>query len=192
MKVGGIQAIFFDWHGVLENGSFRQMREDFVAKYPENESLGDSIQIIGRKYAIGEMSPEEFWSSLAAMTSKEGVAKVHSRRFQHDPNKALWAKIPELASKYALFILSDCSEDKAAFVRDHYDLSLFTDTFFSYQFKKTKTDPSFFADVLETAGESASSACMVDDSARKLEVAKEVGMETILFKSAEDIKSLLS
>jgi len=191
MNIDNINTIFFDWHGVLENGSFHAMRESLVAKYPERESLRERIQQRGEQYARGEITSDDFWSFLAEVTSAEDAILAKNARFQFDPNEKLWEMLPDLSKKYDIYILSDCPDDKAEFIREKYDLSVFNGVYFSYEFGKTKRDPTFFTDVLTKTKAHAESSCMVDDSERKVKVAKELKFQTILFRNASDLQQLL-
>jgi len=191
MALSGKKHIFFDWHGVLEVGSFHAIREHLVSTFSCKVGLREQIQQRGRAYASGSMTSDQFWSELAMLTSVEARDQAKEERFKKQPREELWSLLPSLAKRYDLYILSDCPRDKAEFIEERYDLTSFNDVFWSYKYGTTKRDGKFFTDVLSELGIHTREALIVDDSATKIDIAAELGIAGILFTSITDLSTLL-
>lgn len=78
-------------------------------------------------------------------------------------------------------------------IKKNNDLSAFKDTFFSNEIGMLKTDKGSFEFVLRKTGMHAKYCLFIDDAPENIEVAKSLGIKTILFKSLNQlIKELAS
>src|SRR3989344_2626823 len=153
MKLEGIKALLFDWHGVLDLRKFKDV-EERIAYYAGKLNSADLKVLHGRAddYARGimfpedsrmTMSPEEFWKFIGSYYQINPIKvqqDLESYLISVDElNKPLWNTLPDLSLKYKLGILSDCPPDKTELIRKEVDLSIFEGrVYFSSEHSFTK------------------------------------------------------
>lgn len=185
-----IKAIIFDWHGVLDMGSFMQALQDVSERTGKNfrelyEGLTEEKEACWR----GELPPEGFFVCIqrALGITDEERDSIHAAYMPIVPNEALWALLPSLKQQYTLGILSNAPSDKVAAIRKTMDLSFFDAVFFSCEKGKSKLDPTFFLDVAQALGEAPKDCLYVDDQLRYVETAERLGFQGCVFTQIDDL-----
>ena len=90
---------------------------------------------------------------------------------------------------YPLFGLSNWSLEKFALVKNNYQFfGWFEDILLSGQVRLNKPDKRIFRLLLDRIGKPAEECLLIDDSEINIIVAREIGLDTIHFLSAEQLK----
>lgn len=98
--------------------------------------------------------------------------------------------IEMLQEHFRIYIVSDNYRENIAYISQRYHFSEWSEKeFYSFDFKKIKSDPTFFQDLLEEIKVEASELLFIDDSIRKLESAQKNGIQGILFKNNEQLRN---
>jgi FMN phosphatase YigB (HAD superfamily) len=100
-----------------------------------------------------------------------------------------------LAARYPLYLLSDTNEIHFGYVRQTVEVvRLFEQCVVSYEVGVLKPDPRIYQEVLRRSGVPAEACVFIDDRPGNVEGARRVGMQALLFQSAErcaaDLESL--
>ena len=178
-----VKALVFDWHGVLDMTTFRDMANILI------EGSYQELNQLGNQYASGELSHEAFWEVIRSRYDNADEAKEYILQVQK--NEDLWKVIPALAEKYTLAILSDCPSDKADVIRRTEDLSLFQSVIFSYESSLTKKNPEFFETIKNELSLDGEDIIFIDDSETNIGRAQNSGLSTILYVG-QDLSYLIS
>lgn len=90
---------------------------------------------------------------------------------------------------YPLYGLSNWSREKFSGVQSRYDFfRCFEEIVISGDVRVAKPDPAIFRILLERIGRPAAECVFIDDSEMNIGVARTLGMKTIHFRSAEQLK----
>jgi putative hydrolase of the HAD superfamily len=145
------------------------------------------------RYDRGDLSPEEYWSSLAksagAQLTPEQFAQLRQwdlEMWSHDnPTMVEWLRhIHSSGIKTAL--LSNMPHDMVRHVRQTFAwLDQFDHQTFSAEVGLVKPDPAIYEHSLRGVGVAASEALFVDDKEQNAQGAQAVGIRAIQFRSVE-------
>lgn len=189
-----IKAIIFDWHGVLDESTYRGFSK-FLAGVIRMDAawIRGQVSAYEQQYIKGEIAPEVFWSELQAKLGLDHAQ--HSQAREHlltvRLNQDLWKQLPELQAHYRLAVLSDCPSDKLAFIRKTANFEHFAATQFSCESVTGKDDPAFFLAVCKRLGVQPAQCLYVDDTSKHIETAARLGFYTHLFVGAESFNKLV-
>lgn len=177
-----IRAIIFDLYGVLGLNGW----QDFKQQHFEGRwDLWEPLRVLGQKVDAGEATDEEFAAAIAVATGE--TAATVRYQFEHtQPNIVLLDFIKnELHGKYKIGLLSNASSDvlPGIFTREQQDL--FDARVMSVFIGLAKPDPIMFTHICEKLGVEPAECIMVDDQQRHLDIAARLGMQTILYTTAE-------
>ncbi len=90
---------------------------------------------------------------------------------------------------YELYLLSNFSAEKFPIMQKRFDfLTLFNDLVISGQHGLIKPDPAIFQLALERIGRKAEECLFIDDSPPNINIAQNLGFETIHFLSPEQLR----
>jgi len=189
-----IKGIVFDYGGVISiKGSFHQFTETFGPKYGKDaEELHDVIRESWDKARIGKISSEEFWKNVADYLNiaKEKLRSDCINFF--GINEEVVALIKQLKSDYKIGILSNQIKDWLEEILETTNLNKYVDVMIgSYDAKKAKPDLELFKELLEKMKLHPEEIIFIDDQEKNIPPAKELGINMILFKNNEQLKSEL-
>lgn len=179
-----MKALIFDWHGVLDNVEFEGLTRLLASLAGRSLSeIQQELKGIERQYARGDISPKVFWDNVQdkLMVTDEQLALARSYINSADLNRSLWDIITNLSSTYKLAILSDCPQDKANYIRQNIDLSLFEVVSFSAEKHLLKSEPEFFQNVANDLGLDSNECLFIDDREKNMALPKELGFNIHLF-----------
>jgi len=183
-----IKAIIFDWHGVLDETTYRGFSK-FLSDITGRNANGirGQVSVCEQQYIKGEIAPDVFWSELKGKLnlSNEQYTQARDHLLTVRLNQESWAQLPELQRRYQLAVLSDCPSDKMAAIRKAASFRYFAATQFSCESGMGKENPAFFRAVCERLGVEAAQCLYVDDTPKHIETASRLGFLAHLFVSAE-------
>jgi FMN phosphatase YigB (HAD superfamily) len=192
------QAIVFDFGGVMTKDSHWRAMDDFV-----RESLGLSQEEFETanldKYASLEQgeTDEEFWLSYAcdhwiALPSGWGALFRSAMKESLGINLGMYALVAELRGQFMLVaMLSNTTKRRSQVFRRFGLYEPFDPCLLSWEIGFRKPDSKAYEYLLDRLGLSAKEVIFIDNKLENIEVAKELGMDAILFESEEQLRQLL-
>jgi HAD superfamily hydrolase (TIGR01509 family) len=189
-----IQAILFDWHGVLDktllDGFF-----DFISL--ECSLSKDLLKVklgnICRNYSLGNILSDDFWEIVRQET---GASEFQLNKFKKyvnsiEINTELWKHLSILKKSYRLAILSDCPLEKVTLIRKNINLSLFDKVYFSAEENLDKKMTEFFELAIKSLDLKTTAILFVDDSQKNIDFASKLGVRGHLFTDFENFKNVI-
>lgn len=195
-----IKNLLFDMGGVVfrqdTNEAFRRFREagipnveDFMGKYGQKDFFLD--------IETGQIDADEFCRRMAQVAGRDSVSFAEAQHcwlgFFIDAPEERLDNLIALRRNYHVCLLSNTNPFIMDFTRSpRFSASgrtineCFDTQFCSYEMKAYKPHRDIFEKALQTDGMQADECVFLDDSARNLETAAQLGMHTILVESNQD------
>lgn len=184
-----INAIIFDFFGVIGKSTRRMMREHFNLTDQQYAELQNLHKMLDYEY-IGSRGYLEAFAKIVGSTYDE-VYKIYEdskSRFQHSQD--ILDYIAELHKKYKTALLSNVSPQAyGEFIKPV--IGYFDVVVTSYVTKYVKPDVRAYQFTAQQLGVDVSECLMVDDSHTNCEGARAAGMEAIEFTDLENLKQKL-
>lgn len=196
---GRAPAIVFDFGGVLIDWDPRYLYHKLFANDAEAaERFLDEVGFVewnleqdrGRPFAVAIKELAERFPHYA------DFIKAYDERWEESiggaiqPTVALLGALKEAG--YALYGLSNWSAETFRRIRHQYPfLDWLDDIVMSGDVQITKPDPRIYAILLERIGRPATECLFIDDSEANVAVAEQLGFDTVLFKSPDQLASEL-
>ena len=147
----------------------------------------------GWLFRKGKITKEEFWERAKRKLNIDGEKAYKVRELlysSYKPQKGMKELVETLKENYKVMVFSGNIEDRVEYLDKRYGLyDLFDDLVFSFDFGLTKRDIEFYKILLKKIDCHPQECVCVDDSERVLALEKSLGMKTILFKDAKQLKS---
>ncbi len=181
-EVDVIKAVIFDCFGVLVESSY----EPFKRKYfnGDAELIRKFIEVEDRS-SRGEITLDEAeveFAELAGISVEQCATELE----MNPRNEQLLAFIrDELKPVFKIGFLSNVARDRMQELFTPEDIALFDDVVLSFQVGLAKPDPKIFKLASERLGVRPEECLFVDDLARYLVGAEEVGMKTMHYRDNE-------
>lgn len=199
-----IKNIIFDLGGVLLNIDFNKTKrafENLGVKDFDHFYTKESANPVFEALETGHISKDEFYAALQKhcdpATSFIQIQQAWNEILL-DFRKESIAALPELGSRYNLYLLSNTNsihhmEFSAVFQREFngkiFD-DFFTRAWYSHLLQKRKPYPETYQYVIEEAGISAGETLFIDDAQANIEGAAQAGLQTKLLGPHERIENL--
>lgn len=199
-----IKNILFDLGGVILNIDFSLTKVAFqeLGMINFNEiCLQMTLQELFNDFETGKITAAFFRNRIRKFIPK----KISDNEFDRAWNSML-LDIPaerlkllsSLKSRYQLFLLSNTNEIHIKAFSDYLlktygfpDLThIFIKEYFSYKVGMQKPEPGIFEQIINENHLQKAEILFIDDTAKHIEAAKEIGFETLLLKKGVDICSL--
>ncbi len=172
------KVVLFDFFGVigyeLSPVWFRRYFDDSIADATKHRLVNPGD--------LGAISEEEMFENIGR---EVGVDAKQVRREWMELvtiNEEMVNFIKEVKKSYPVYLLSNALSGFLREILEKNDLyQLFDEVYISAEIHLAKPDPEFFRECLERIGAKAEETVMIDDNAKNLEGAREVGIDTILF-----------
>ena len=186
-----VEVIMFDFGGVIAEEGFRNGLRAIASKHGLNADafVKEGFDLVhSTGYVTGRSDEKAYWQALREKTGiqddDESLRKDILLHFVMRP----WIirvvkKLKERGQR--VVILSDQTNWLDDLDATHHFFKLFDQVFNSFHSGKTKRDPSAFDDVLNAVGVEAGEVLFVDDHPGNIERAREKGLHTILYETAE-------
>jgi len=195
-----IKGVIFDWGGVVidwQNDTlYRHISKrfnidlDYIRKRIENDLL--------RLVQIGEIDGKEMWKrffSSLDMELPEDYERLWLEKFEElcKINEKVMDMVKRLKEReYKTAILSDNEASHAAWGKKIGGFENFDIVVNSFEVKMLKPDEKIYNLTLDRLGLKAEECIFIDDKERNLPPAKKLGIHTIHFKNAEQLREDLA
>ena len=138
----------------------------------------------------GEISEREMFERLSKVTGVAPDTILQEWLDIAKIDKGVLSIINELRGKgYAVGLLSNAPPDFEERLLNRDDLYHYFDAMFISSVRKlAKPDPAFFYLALNEMGFKAEDAVFIDDNPVNIKASKEIGIDAILFKNAEQLR----
>ena len=190
-----IKVIFFDFGGVLIEVVHSTFAAEVQNRYGVDPGVADrwwSEQ--DDDYYAGRMGGDAFFSHYATIVGLDAepaeLERLYVSCLREKPGT--WQLARRLAGQVALSVISDMAPAPTAYIRQHFDMELFAKPLFSSEVGLTKRDERLFRLALTRHGITAAEALLIDDAPRNILIAAELGMDTVLFESVEQLVAELA
>ena len=186
------KTIIFDLGGVVFTDGTKNAIQKIAKNYeiPE-EKVKDILQWpIGTQYRIGEITVEEFRDKAKEYRDKPEInAKTLTNIWLegYTPITSTIEIIKKLQKEwYELLFLSDNVKERVDYLEEKYHFQeMFKDGVYSHLMWTRKPDLKMYTEALNKASNIAENCIYIDDKENLLLPAKELWMQTIHFKLAE-------
>lgn len=186
-----IKTILFDWGGTCAAGS--------VSAFVKNackilgvpfEPFKTSDVLFDSEYNKGKLTIQEFFSRYfpVSISEKQMEQLIETWKSTWNPEPAVMQLVKQLKKNYVLgvFSNSDSVNFQMGFEKGWYaDFSVLV---LSHEFGIAKPDKEIYEYAIQKTGCKAEKILFIDDQEACLKTAREMGMHTILFRSAEQLK----
>lgn len=193
-----IKYIIFDWGGVCSYAhALKDFARDFAAKTGKDK---DEIERVFREleypYETGRITPAQFWTDLRRRLGVDMPIEEIQAVMLHScdlSDKEVLNLILELRKKFKTILLSNNYEDLFAHTKKLYDLEKYFDfTFSSSSIGFKKPEREAYEHVLKTLDAKPEEVVFIDNKEKNIVGANDLGIKTIHFKDAEQLKKELS
>ncbi len=195
--MGKIESVIFDWGGVLIDdprpGLLRYCSEAFGIPLEEYTPVHDSFLDDFHK---GKISEEEFWRQISDKLGKP-MPTAHSHwydafRSAYVPKQQMFLLAASLHDKdYKTALLSNTEMPAVEFFHEQgYDM--FDVLVFSCVEGVMKPDRRIYEITLQRLGSIPGQAVFIDDREDYIKGAQEAGLNTVFFKSIDQVKDELA
>lgn len=192
-----IKTIVFDLGGVYFGPGTKSMLEKLykilgVSKETIDETFLGHYGKDASLYMKGKISREEFWEGVAKKLKikKEMIPKFQQIWYSaYKPIKGMRKLVLELRKNYRVIAFSGNTEGRIEYLDKKYGLNNDFDAFvLSFDIGFGKGEVEFCEALLKKINCKPEECAYVDNTQRFLDVAKQFGIKTILFKNAEQVR----
>jgi len=194
-KMGKIESVIFDWGGVLIDdprpGLLRYCSEAFGVPLEDYTPVHDSFL---DEFGKGKISEERFLQQISCKLGKSmpPVRWYEAFRSAYVPKQEMFSLASSLHDKgYKTALLSNTELPAVEFFHEQ-DYDMFDVLVFSCVEGLEKPDRRIYEITLERLGSKAWQAVFIDDRQDYIRGARDVGLNTILFKSVDQVKDELA
>ncbi|HLC70014.1 MAG TPA: HAD-IA family hydrolase [Patescibacteria group bacterium] len=188
------KAIGFDWGGVLYIYSFKLYHTASEYLQLPLEQVREVYFKHNHLLNLAECDPKDFWKIVFTELGRGEETDKFMKYINNMPLGALnhpMFSLVELIKKrgFKVGLLSNMSSLGALEIRSHGVEKIFEVVFFSVEEQLMKPDPRVYQSFAKRLGVEPNELIFIDDSAKSLESAPEVGYTPVLY---EDMPSLLN
>ncbi len=190
-----IQAIIFDLGGVLLDWNPRHVYSRYFDKPEEMEAFLSEIDFM--KWNAQQDKGRPFVEGVAELSARYPHRAELIRAYHEHWEDSVGGPIigtVEIARKlkqqgWHLYALTNWSAETFPIARGKYDFSgLFDAMIVSGEVQLIKPDPAIFQLAIQKTGVATPQCLLIDDNAENIAVAQRLGMQTVLFRSAEALE----
>ena len=194
-----IRAIIFDFGRVIsaqKPSSLFRSYEDELGLEPGTINFIMFDSEAWQEALVGRKTVEEFWyeigPELGLNSSDEVDAFRHRYHADEVINEGVLDLIHRLHGNYKLAVLSNSPPGLSQWLSDWKLLNFFEVVFCSGDEGIAKPDPNAFELTLERLGVEPDEAVFIDDTREHVEAAQKLGLQGILFTTAEELEKELA
>lgn len=193
-----IKAIIFDFGRVIsaqKPSSLFRSYEDELGLEPGtiNSIMFDSET--WQKALVGRKTVEEFWYDIGPELGLNSYEEIDAFRNRYRDDETINTDVLKLIQKlhghYRLAVLSNAPPGLSQWLAEWRILDFFDLVFCSGDEGIAKPDPKAFELTLERLGVKPNEAVFIDDTREHVEAAQKLGLQGILFTTAEELEKEL-
>jgi len=199
-----IKTIIFDLGGVYFTKGTDIAYKKLIKAFPDISPKKISGIIhggIGEKYRLGKITKKDFWSQ-----AKKNVGfNFDVKRFaeiwhsSYKLNKDVEMIVKKLRKHYKMVVLSGNTRERVKFLENKYGFKKYFDIIVlsynvganKYKGSITNVDSKIYEHLFRRLKQKGEGCVLIDDNKIFLEPAKKLGMKTIHFKNAKQLKKEL-
>ncbi len=160
------------------------------------EVVEKKIKPYEHRYDTALISSEDFWKSISKIlkiNNHNKVKKIYfGTKMKEKLNKNTVQIVKQLKKRYKVGILSNTNELDANINKKNNNFNLFSPVILSCEVGCRKPEKKIYQIALKKLKVKPSECVFIDDKKNNLSTAKELGIKTILFKSAIQLKKELN
>jgi epoxide hydrolase-like predicted phosphatase len=182
-----IRAIIFDCFGVLVGKGFEATYRSAGGDPVRDRAFIDDV--LGQSN-LGLITETEFRTAMAQQLKLSLATWQQAMREAEQPDTELLTYIKELRKTYKTAVLSNANTGVLEYrIGSDWLEASFDEVVVSAAVHMVKPDHRIYDYTLEKLGVSAAEAVFIDDREFFLGVARDLGMQTILFKHSDQLKA---
>ena len=190
-----IKAIIFDFGRVISGQKPLSLFRNYEDELGLEPGTINSIMFDSEAWQdalVGRKTVEEFWHEIGPELGLNSVDEVdafrHRYRADEEINQGVLDLIHRLHGNYKLAVLSNSPPGLSKWLADWNMLNFFKVVFCSGDEGMAKPDPEAFELTLERLGLKPNEAVFIDDTREHVEAARKLGLQGILFITAEELE----
>lgn len=181
-----IKAILFDFDGVLtvdKTGSRSVLNYISKATDIPFDTLKTEYYKYNERLLNGQLTHEEMWDDFCKSLGQDIKYNLLIDSFRHTPlDREMLDLVKGLKGKYKTGMVTDNKCDRINEILSHYNLSgLFDVVSVSADYRSGKESAYIFSKTAEKLALAPENCIFIDNTAKNLIAAKQIGMKTILF-----------
>ena len=193
-----IKAIIFDFGGVLVDWNPHNLYRHFFDESRKIDEFLSEIQF--SEWNLQQDKGRPFAEGVAELSARFPQHASLIRAYHEHWEDSIVGPIPgsvEIlralkAAGYGIYGLSNWSAETFPVAYRKYDFFELLDGYIiSGDVRLVKPDPAIFELMIEKIGCLARECLLIDDSAKNIEAARQLGFETILFRSSDQLETEL-
>ena len=190
-----IKAIFFDWGGVLTEGTHKS---GIIKLLKERFDITIDSHVQGKlmdKMDQNKLTFENYVKEINLLFNKnlsiEELLNIYKDAIHH--NKEMVEYIKKIKINYKVFILSNNNSTIKSILENYHKelLNLFEKIYFSDELNMFKPNKDIFEYVIKDNNLKAQECIFIDDRQKNIDGANSIGMKGILFTDIEQLKQEL-
>ncbi len=189
------KAIIFDIGGVLVKQIHQQLLKELSDKYNiDMNELENFEPGLFDNTMTGKITETEYFERIIKhFNLPVSVSDLNERATElTEPIKETWPIVEKLKGKYVLAVLSDMGKEWTKTREEKFKISEYFDyVVYSYEVGVRKPNVKIYKHLLNLMKIPASECIFIDDKQKNVDVARELGMKTILFENAEKLEQRL-
>ena len=189
--MSGIQAVLFDFGGVLAEEGFSHVLESLAEQQRlqvQDMTAAGAQAVYDSGFVLGRATESEFWSLLRQRTGLRGDDAALTAKILSGFTVRPWMRelVQRLGAQgYVTGILSDQTDWLERLDSRQHFYRFFDRIYNSYCLGKGKRAPSLFGDVAADLGLPAAWILFIDDSPGNVARAAAAGMQSIQYRDRE-------
>ena len=179
-----IHTIIFDCFGVLVTDTLVAFCNKYLRGQPDSlREFGDMTRAVD----LGYLTKPEFHKKISQLTGLDSGEIYDILEGGSVLDDEMMDLVGRLAPNYKIGMLSNISPSRLDDFFLPKDKELFDSMVLSFEIGAVKPDERAYLAALQRLGSMAEESLFIDDQARNVEAAREVGMEAILFKDYQSL-----
>lgn len=179
-KRSAVKAIIFDCFGVLAEDGWLPFKRTYIG---DNEQVAQAVADLGKQNEYGIIGNEDYIRQSAAIIGVDEQA-LRAAVGKRVPNVELFDFIKtELKPRYKIGLLSNANYDVLHDLFTPDQAAVFDASVMSFESKMIKPDPRMFMLIAKRLDVAMDECVFVDDVARYVTAAEELGMQALLYNS---------
>jgi putative hydrolase of the HAD superfamily len=194
-----IKAIIFDFGRVIsaqKPSTLFRSYEDALGLEPDTINSIMFGSEAWQQALVGRKTAEEFWYEIGPDLGLVNVNEVDTFRHRYHADEKINQGVQDLISRlhgnYKLAVLSNSPPGLSQWLADWNVLNFFEVVFCSGDEGIAKPDPEAFELTLERLGVKPKEALFIDDTREHVHAAQKLGLQGILFTTAEELEEKLN